>query len=420
MTRLPRQYSFGLFALALLALPVTTGAARPSAAVVASWKQAWPMVGHDPQQTGRSPGVGPLRPHLLWTYRGLIAPALIGPDSSVYGWGAGGLTALTATGKRRWTVAAQESYGGPPALGADGLLRVSGQLASASGQASEPRVALFAVASKGRRVWTIRSLPWATVPQSVPFSKGMAPIVTAANLFYVPMVGPAYTSGQNNGVEVVSPSGVALRRLLAGFGGPIALSPTGIVYHLGYNYSGQTELLASRPDGVLLWHRTVPYDQEGTVLVGGQGAVYVSDGTGWGPSDLGEVAAYTPAGHLLWHLDTRGGVAALTERGDEIVLVADRSGLAAVSPSGTRLWRVPLGGSPANAGAAPSLALDAAGHAYVGSSDGQVRAVTPGGTLLWALRAGGPSRYGASPTVALGPHGVLVVTGTDNILRVYH
>ncbi|HZS91748.1 MAG TPA: PQQ-binding-like beta-propeller repeat protein [Chloroflexota bacterium] len=418
MTRLLPHHLIGLFALALLSIPMASGAAAQPAAV---WKNAWPMVGHDPQQTGRSPGDGPLTPHLLWTYRGLSGPALIGPDGSVYGWSHKGLLALSATGRLRWIVPAEESFGGPPALGPDGLLRVSGQLpgAPARNLAREPRISLFAVASQGRRVWTIRSLPWATVPRSVPFSKGVAPIVTAANVLYVPFVGPAYQRWENTGVEIVSPRGTPLRRLLAGFGGAIAVAPGGTVYQLGYDYQGHNEILATRTDGALLWHRGVSYGQSGSVVVGLHGTVYVSDAGGWGPGDVGEVAAFTPAGRRLWQLATRGGPAALAERADGTILAADGNGLTALSPRGRRLWHVSLGRPPANA-ASPSLAVDAAGRAYVGSSDGRVRAVASGGTLRWTLDAGGPSRAGFTPSLALGPTSTLAVTGTDNVLRLYH
>ncbi|HVC79949.1 MAG TPA: hypothetical protein VNL35_05525, partial [Chloroflexota bacterium] len=159
------------------------------------WEAGWPMVGHDPQQTSRSPGLGPLSPHLLWTYRGMVSPVIVGPDGTVYGWTAHSLTALAAGGKQRWSVPAREDFGGPPALGSDGLLCGSGDLTGTSGTRSvfRPIVALFAVSPQGKQVWAIRSLPWATVPESVPFSKGVSPIVTAANLLYVPFVGPSYT-----------------------------------------------------------------------------------------------------------------------------------------------------------------------------------------------------------------------------------
>lgn len=408
-----------LLALVLPARPGGARATRSSLHAAMVWEQGWPMVGHDPRRTGRSPDTGPRSPRLRWSYPGIDGPVVIGPDGGVYGWTARGLIALSATGRRRWIVAAQEGEGGPPALGPDGLLRVGGDLSWAPGTRSTgmPHILLLAVSSRGQRRWTIRALPWATVPQSVPFSKGTAPIVTASNVLYMPFVGPAYSAGQNNGVEVVSPSGTPLRRLLAGRGGSIAVAPGGAVYELGYDYAGGTALLAAGPGGALLWTRTVTYDQDGGVLVGRNGRVYASDGAGWGSGDGGEVAAYTQAGRLLWRIATRG-VAAIAERGDGVVLVADRSGLAAMGPGGVRLWRVPFGRLPENAATFASPAVDATGRAYAGSADGEVRAVATDGRVLWTLRAGGPSPVGTAPTVAIGPDDLAVV-GTDGVLRIY-
>lgn len=45
--------------------------------------------------------------------------------------------------------------------------------------------------------------------------------------------------------------------------------------------------------------------------------------------------------------------------------------------------------------------------------------VGPTGALLWTLQAGGPSQSGIVPGLALGPGGVLAVTGTDGVLRLY-
>src|SRR3954467_14956574 len=88
-----------------IAAPQAAGQPTPASAV---WAHAWPMVGHDPQQTARSAGVGPLHPHLLWSYRGLQGPPLVGPDGSVYAWTRGGIVALTAASRRRWMVPAEE------------------------------------------------------------------------------------------------------------------------------------------------------------------------------------------------------------------------------------------------------------------------------------------------------------------------
>lgn len=410
--------------LFLTALPGSARAAGASMRASVPWTGAWPMVGHDPQRTARSASAGPLHPRLLWTYQGANGPPLIGPDGGVDAWSRSGFMALTPTGRARWTAPIQYIEGGPAALGLDGMLRVNAQPSAAhpaTATAGDPHMAIVALSPAGRTAWTIRSLPWATVPRSVPFSKGEAPLVTAANVLYVPLVGPVYSPGQNNGVEVVSPTGTPLRRVLAGWSGTIALGRDGSVYEVGSDLQGGLEVLASRPDGTLRWSHPVAYDQWGAALVGRDGTVYASDGSGGGSGEVGEVVAYTPAGRLRWRWRGHGGAPALAERGDGVILAADASGLTAIGPRGARLWRRALGSDTAavTGASSPSLAVDAVGRAYVGSSDGFVRAVSPGGALLWTLRAGGPSRLGNVPALALGPNGILAVTGTDGVLGVY-
>ena len=280
-------------------------------------------------------------------------------------------------------------------------------------------MAIFALSPTGRRLWTIRALPWATMPpQSVPFSKLVPPLVSAANVLYVPFVGPAVQPGANLGVEVITPAGVPLRRLLAGWAGTIAVARDGTVYEVGGDLQGHTAVLASRTDGVLWWSHPVTYDQYGAVLVGHQSTVYASDGTGFGQADAGEIIAYSASGRLLWRLRT-AGVAALAERADGTVVAADGNGVSAISPRGRRLWRHALGHAPATVNVLPTLVVDARGRVYVGTGDGMVRALAPNGILLWTLRAGGPTRLGASPSLALGPDGALLVVGTDGVLRLY-
>jgi outer membrane protein assembly factor BamB len=99
------------------------------------------------------------------------------------------------------------------------------------------------------------------------------------------------------------------------------------------------------------------------------------------------------------------------------MLAADRSGVSAISSGGRRLWHRTLGRPPTTPYSTPSIAVDALGRAYVGTGDGMVRALAPNGTLLWTLRAGAPTRFGAIPSLALGPDGALLVVGTDAVLR---
>jgi hypothetical protein len=100
-------------------------------------------------------------------------------------------------------------------------------------------------------------------------SKGEAPLVTAANVLYVPFVSPVYRPGANNGVEVIAPTGVPLRRLLAGWSGPLTVARDGTVYEIGGDSQGHAAVLASRTDGVLWWRRPVAYNQWGTCSLAG-------------------------------------------------------------------------------------------------------------------------------------------------------
>ncbi len=176
MEHLPPRRLLGVLGIALVTLPLA-GPPRQTASARVSWEYGWPMVGHDPQQTARSLGDGPRTPRLLWTYRGLIGAPVIGPDGTMYGWTTRGLGALAPTGTVRWIVPLREGFGGPPALGPDSLLRVSGDVGKrfGAGQDSQPATALLAVTPLGRRAWTIRSLPWATVPRACPSARDKHP-----------------------------------------------------------------------------------------------------------------------------------------------------------------------------------------------------------------------------------------------------
>jgi hypothetical protein len=327
----------------------------------------------------------------------------------------------------RWTVPGGESEGGPPALAPDGRLRATGILTASTIAPTlrDNSLAVFAVAPQGQLAWTLWALPWSTDLPQLPFSKGVAPLVTASNLLYMPVVGPSKVGA---GVAVISPAGRPLRRVLANFSPyAFALARDGQVYGLGSDSQNRPRLEADSGDGRLRWSRAMTGTAVGGVLIGRSGSVYASDGTGFGPQDTGELVAYTPAGRLLWQLHT-AGAATLGERGDGTLLVATGMGLSAVSPRGTYFWQRALRHAPAAvyAGAihGPSLAIDAAGRAYIGTADGLVRAVAPDGTLLWTIRAGPPSD--TPPSCILGPRGQLVIAeegtvpSSAGILRVYH
>lgn len=390
-------------------------------AAASAWLQGWPMVGHDPRRTNRSPGRGPAHPHLIFKTTLLGGSVVIGADGSIYGWGRGGLRALDAQGHSRWVAPIINLEGGPPALAPHGLLLVNGLTLSGAGASRRAGMAVLALNTvTGARRWAVHALPWAAaingtfyvqdrplvMGRSVPLSKGVAPLVTPDGTLYMPFVGPG---SPNAGVEVITPRGQPLRRLAPNAEpSSIAWAPDGTLYEVGLR-----GLIALAPGGAQRWPRSpdVPLDNLGALLVGANGTIYAGDGTA--------VVAYAPSGRRLWQHETGATVAALAERADGVVLVVNTAELLALSHQGTALWQRALSRPAATPMVAASIAVDAAGRAYVGSADGLVRAIAPDGTLLWTLRAGKPTPVGDSPLIALGPQGMLVVAGTDGQLRVY-
>lgn len=410
----------GLMLSGALVAPRAAPLAGQRATPLAAWAQAWPMVGHDPQRTNRSASTGPLHPRLLFAVASLTRPALIGADGGIYASSynprtqTDGVTALTATGRWRWTAPLSRLEGGPPALAPDGAVLMNGH--DSTGEV------IAAIAPTGQRRWTIRSLSWATGLRETPHSKEEPPLVTGAGLFYVPLVGPEFRAGDNVGLQIVSPGGTPLRVLQRGLiPHAVALAGDSTVYELAARCCmNNVSLLALNATGALRWAKTLAFAPTYVttgLLVGMRGTIYASDSAGIGAGNAGEVVAYTPAGRRLWRLRTTDGAATLAERADGSVLVATTTHLSAFTAGGTQIWRRALG-HPTGLAAAlptlPSLAVDAAGHAYVGSSDGVVRAIGPAGVSLWTL--GVPNAHG-SPSIALGPDGHLVIV--SDALRVY-
>ncbi len=185
----------------------------------------------------------------------------------------------------------------------------------------------------------------------------------------------------------------------------MAAATDGTLYEVG----GGT-LSALTPAGVVRWQYP---SFANAVAVGMSGTIYSADGTSG-------VGAYAPDGRRLWGRATGDEVVRLAERADGSVLALGSMGISAIDRTGHRLWRRPFGYIVRTPVARPpSIAVDAAGHAYIGRSDGKVYAIGADGSLLWTLPAGGPSVLGDTPAISLGPGGTLVIVRTDGRLSVY-
>jgi len=124
---------------------------------------------------------------------------------------------------------------------------------------------LFVVAlsvASGATRWAVHALPWSALQGDVPNSKGLAPLVTAASVLYMPFAGPDRT---NAGLEAFSPGGQPLRRLLPHIvPDAIAEARDGTIYAL--NSEG---LVALTTRGTTRWTQTtmaMPFNATGALM----------------------------------------------------------------------------------------------------------------------------------------------------------
>jgi len=369
-------------------LAVTPALARPGADLL----QGWPMQGHDPQRTSRSPATGPAHPHLLFARKGFYA-LLVGPNGEIYA-GAPyktGIVALDATARQRWAIwgCCGEGY---PVLAADGTVFNYGSSTTPEAAATNGTEAI-AIGPAG-------SVAWRITPFGLP--KGASSLASNGAIF-APVIGPHNGTGTEPyiGLNIISWQGRVTAHLPVAYAP--ALSPNGTIYEASIG-----QLTALTPGGAVVWQRRLPGSPPSGPLVGQGRIVYLGYGT--------KLVAYSPSGRLLWSLRWREAPLALAERADGVVLMAGRTRLSAVSATGKQLWTTRIG-ETADPYYHPSLVVDASGRAYVGSGDGRVRVVTAGGHVVASLRAG-PAHHG-TPTALLGPDGKLIVSGTDGVLRAY-
>ncbi|MFV2044348.1 MAG: PQQ-binding-like beta-propeller repeat protein [Anaerolineales bacterium] len=130
------------------------------------------------------------------------------------------------------------------------------------------------------------------------------------------------------------------------------------------------------------------------------GAIYLGLGN--------ELLAVNPSGSILWSFPAQGRVNSPLVAEDGTIYVTSADGnLYAVSPGGTQKWRFSTGGWMT---ASPAIGLD--GNVIVGSSDGKLYAIRPDGTLRWSYNIG--SWVQSSP--AIGASGnVYVGSSTSHI-----
>lgn len=178
-------------------------------------------------------------------------------------------------------------------------------------------------------------------------------------------------------------------------------TPTGLVVFGGHD--GWITAVG-QDDGALRWRVPVGADVDGSAVVDEQGTIYIG-------ADDGRVYAVDRDGEVTWTFATGRDIrSAIVRDADGMLLVGSYDHrLVSLDPrTGARRWVVQAEGA-----FAASVALDAAGTAFVGNRDRHLYAVAPTGEVRWRLEF--PAEIDG--TVEIGPDGTLYLGADDGVLR---
>lgn len=383
-----------------LTIRSASAAATTSVTVPASaWLRGWPMDRHDAQRTNLSPVSGTLHPRLV-SQQSDFSGRLLAPNGSVIGtagiWPHVAMAALLSNGKlAKLSTRVTEAS----AIRRDGAILEVG--------ADNSRA--LAVSASGTFMWQ---------QKSIGLPKSAQPLVTNNGRFFIAAEG--HPQDGTSGLYVLSRQGKVIHHVARGepiF--DIAVGLDGSVYTLLYDWAtGVSYAVAYSPGLQEQWRYKLTTSLEQSscdcLMAGSGGRLYVGNG--------GTLLTLDAHGHLAWSLAKPDGSLSMAERPDGSVLLAGSRTLTAISAQGQILWnadiriRHTIGAN--DSVRAPTLAVDSAGTAYVGTADGRIVVVDSTGLTNARIPAGG-YRYGQTPLVMLGPRHTLVVAATDSIVRIY-
>lgn len=336
---------------------------------------AWPMPGHDAQNTGRSASVGPATPDVKWTF----------PTSYNYGdpvpvFGADGtiyvvpndneLYAINPDGSKRWKLSTGSFTSSPPALGPDGTIYV----------AADWR--LLAVAPDGTKKWDLDGIPG-------------TPCIGSDGTLYV----TGYPGDGSKQLWAMSPEGT--KKWAFGDAAYVSvIGADGTLYAASEDYT----LYALNPDGSEKWK----------LSEGGWPVAVASDGTiySYDPNHA-NLCAIDPTGVGKWERPV-GALAGIALAADRTIVCTDQNTLGqgrvtAFTADGAQKWECPLEGFQSLS----TPVIDAAGTTYLGTYDGGLYAVGSDGIVKWRSTIPDSVRG-----LSIGSDGTLYVGCSGSILAI--
>ena len=292
----------------------------------------WPMVGHDPARTSRSPFTGPRSAHVRWSFA-LGQPAAVAPviasDGTIYAADVGAVHAVSASGEEQWKVGIQIPE--ELAIGCDGSLYVLAYGADPS-SSGERLLALSPV--DGTSKWEYAHLgggATGVINSPVPFGADIY-----VRTFQLDTI---RTDGT---LEWQVPRYIGTSNLAVDSAGTAYACSNPIVDAAPPTAAGRT-LSATSANGSTQWSDPLPNGVGGIVLLD-DGVLYVGNGS-YEP-DSCRLSAFDLSGAWLWEISLMAcvrGPMAVAPDGD--LYAATSSGLLAVTPSthGQRLAWTPTG-----------------------------------------------------------------------------
>jgi len=333
----------------------------------------WPMYGHDPQHTGRSPFTGPNIPAQKWElYLGLSvsSPPAIGSDGTIYLNTYNYLYAFNPNGSEKWEYITGTHGSSSPAIGSDGTVYVGagdGLYAinpdgsskwkfQTNGSVNSTTIAFdgtIYIGSNDKKLYAINpdgSKKWEFVTGGIVYS---SPAIGADGTIYV-------GSYDNYKLYAINPDGSKKWEFITG--GLVPASPS--IGDDGTIYIGSLDnkLYAMNPDGTKKWEFVTNGQIHASAAIGNDGTIYIGSGDD-------NLYAINPDGTKIWNFPTASPVSSATIGNDGTIYVTSGR-LYAIHPDGSKKWEF----IPSSSLNFPPV-IDSNGTMYVCSSFGDLYAV---------------------------------------------
>ncbi|MEN6343074.1 MAG: PQQ-binding-like beta-propeller repeat protein, partial [Methanospirillum sp.] len=341
---------------------------------------AWPKLGRNNENTGRSPYTGPGTSTLVWTFTTggaiMYAGPAIGEDGTIYvGSNDKNFYAVNPDGTIKWSYTTGDRVYGTPAIGADGTVYV--------GSLDQN---LYALNPDGTLKWKF---------------------ITGNYIYGSPVIGAdgtIYVASYDKNLYALNPDGTLKWSYTTGsyfYNSAPAIGADGTIY-IG---SLDKYVYAFNPNGTVKWSYYLGNNVYGAPAIGTDGTLYI------GCYDK-KVYALNPDGTVKWSFPTGGiviSVPAIGADGTVYIGSADKK-FYALNPDGTQKWSYTTGNSFSG-----SAAIGADGTIYAGNLDYYIYTFNPDGTLIWRYATG--ERIYGSP--ALGADGTLYIGSYDKKLYAF-